>query len=116
MGREARDGGADVDAILTVGHSGYGTEPYLTTQDLADLSAKCRSDAKIISNIEAFEITDEFDVARLDLSLYGEAPDQKLEPWHKRVKDSHAYVSWLLSECERESNPIMFRVWLDWRD
>ncbi|WP_420479588.1 hypothetical protein [Brevundimonas sp. FT23028] len=113
---EARDGGADIEAVFRNGLSGYGKAPYLTTNDLLALSERCLGADRVICNIEAFEIDGEHDVARLDLSLHGETPDQKLESWSVRAQDSHRLVGDLVRTALQETNPVMFAVWLDWAD
>ena len=113
---EARDGGADIDAIFAKGLSGYGKAPYLTTDDLLALSKRCLAADRIICNIEAFEIDGEYDVARIELGRYGETPEQKLGTWAERAQASDRVVGEIVKEALREPNRIMFAVWLDWAD
>ena len=113
---EARDGGADIEAVFANGLSGDGKSPYLTTDDLLALSERCLAVHRVICNIEAFEIDGEYDVARLDLSLHGETPEQKREPWVKRAHDSHQFIVNLIEDALKEPNRVMFAVWLDWAD
>jgi len=114
--KEPRDGGADVPAVFAAGLSGYYPAPYLTSDDLLKLSSLCRKADRVIAFIEAYEITLEHDVPRLDLGLYGETTDQKLKSWSERAEDSHTFVCDLLTVVKGEPNPIMFGVWLDWGD
>jgi len=116
MNKEPRDGGADVAAVFDAGKSGPYPSPYLTGDDLLALSALCVPARRVICNIEAFEVIGEDDVARTDLSLYGETPDQKQKPWPVRAADSHTFVVNLVAEARLEANPVMFGVWLDWSD
>lgn len=116
MSKEPRDGGADVAAVFDFGRSGPFPSPYLTSDDLLALSRLCVAAARVICNIEAFEIIGEDDVARTDLSLYGETADQKQKPWPLRAADSHKFVANLVTEARLEANPVMFSVWLNWAD
>ncbi|KAK0329740.1 hypothetical protein LTR94_035538, partial [Friedmanniomyces endolithicus] len=88
MLNEPRDGGADIAAVYASGLSGYHPSPYLTPDDLKALSELCLRGARVISNIEAYEIDGEVDVPRFDLSLYGEDATQKLKSWPERASDS----------------------------
>ena len=114
MGAEPRDGGADVEAVYRTGFSGNYPSPYLTPRDLKVLSELCLRGEKVICNIEAFEIDGEFDVPRIDLGVYGEDLEQKLNSWRDRASASAAIVNELLLSVSKEANPIMFVVWLDW--
>ncbi|WP_165185339.1 hypothetical protein [Caulobacter soli] len=114
MTLEPRDGGADVEAIYAAGLSGYYPNAYLTKADLQALSDHCLRGKRVICNIEAFEIDGEFDIARPDLSLYGEDPSQKAKSWSDRASDSASFVALLLDEVAKEQNRVMFQVWLDW--
>jgi len=114
MHKEPRDGGADVEAVYVAGLSGYYPSPYLTPDDLKALSDRCLTGIRVISNIEAYELDGEFDVARCDLSLYGEDATQRLKSWPERASDSVMFIDQLLRDVAKEKNPIMFQVWLDW--
>lgn len=114
MHKEPRDGGADVEAVYVAGLSGYYPSPYLTPSDLKALSDRCLTGARVISNIEAYELDGGVDVARFDLSLYGEDATQKLKSWPERAFDSVTFIEQLLLDVAKEKNGIMFQVWLDW--
>lgn len=114
MGAEPRDGGADVEAVYAAGFSGNYPSPYLTPDDLKALSERCLQGAKVICNIEAFEIDGEYDTLRTDLSFFGEDPAQKLKSWPERAAVSATDIARLLADVAKEKNPIMFVVWLDW--
>jgi hypothetical protein len=51
MGKEPRDGGADVEAVYAQGQSGNYPNPYLTPQNLRDLLDRCQGGDKLICNI-----------------------------------------------------------------
>ena len=112
--KQPRDGGADVEAVFSAGLSGYHPSPYLKPNELKALSDLCLKGSRVICNIEAFEIDGEFDVARLDLSLYGEDAVQKSKSWSERAAHSAILIEHLLAKVAAEQNPIMFQVWLDW--
>ena len=114
--KQPRDGGADVETVYADGLSGYYPRPYLTANELKALSDLCLKGARVICNIEAFEIEDESDVPRFDLSLYGEDEVQQSKSWPDRAADSAKLIEYLLAEVAKESNPIMFQVWLDWAE
>lgn len=114
MGKEPRDGGADVEAVYRAGLSGYYPDPYLTPADLRALSALCIEGERVICNIEAYEIDGEFDVPRPDLGLYGEDASQRSMSWPQRALDSASFIRLLLDDVAKEPNPVMFQVWLDW--
>ncbi len=114
MHKEPRDGRADVEAVYVAGLSGYYPRPYLTPEDLKALSDRCLTGMRVISNIEAYELDGEADIARFDLSLYGEDATQKLKSWPERASDSVTFIEQLPLDVTKEKNRIMFQVWLDW--
>lgn len=116
MSKEPRDGGADVAAVFHAGRSGEYPSPYLTGDDLLALSALCVDADRVICTVEAFEISGEYDLARTDLSLYGETADQKQKSWPVRAAESHRFIVNLVVVTRLEANPVMFGVWLDWSD
>lgn len=113
MGREPRDGGADIEAVYTNGLSGGYPSPYLTAADLKALSDRCLRGGRVICSIEAFEIVEEFDVLRVDLSLLGEDAHQKAKLWSEPATDSASFVQLLIDDVAKEANPMVFQVWLD---
>jgi len=115
MGKEPRDGGADVEAVYASGQSGSYPNPYLTPQDLERLLERCRDGDKLICNIEAYEIDGEFDKPRVDLGLYAGGVSEQMRRWDERVSETTEFIEGLLGEAAKEQNPIMFMVWLDTR-
>jgi hypothetical protein len=115
MGKEPRDGGADVEAVYARGKSGNYPNPYLTPQDLRDLLDRCQGGGKLICNIEAYEIDGEFDKPRIDLGFYAGGVSEQMRQWDERVAEAAEFVESLLDDVAEEPNPIMFIVWLDAR-
>lgn len=115
MGREPRDGGADVEAIYAQGQSGNYPNPYLTPKDLRALLDRCQGGGKLICNIEVYEIDGEFDKPRIDLGLYAGGVSEQAREWVERVAETTAFIESLLDDVAEEQNPIMFMVWLDTR-
>ena len=113
MGRDPRDGGADVEAVYARGQSG--NYPYLTPKDLRDLLNRCQGGGKLICNIEAYEIDGEFDKFRYDLGLYAGGVSEQARQWEERVAETNEFIESLLDDVAKEKNPIMFIVWLDTR-
>jgi hypothetical protein len=115
MGKEPRDGGADVEAVYARGQSGNYPDPYLTPQDLRDLLDRCQGGDKLICNIEAYEIDGEFDIPRIDLGLYAGGVSELVRRWDERLAETTDFIESLLDAVAEEQNPIMFIVWLDKR-
>lgn len=105
MRKEPRDGGADVEAVYLAGLSGDYPSPYLTPGDLKALSDRCLAGIRVISNIEAYELDGAADVARFDLSLYGEDATQKSKSWPERAEDSVTFIKQLLLDVTEERTP-----------
>lgn len=103
-----------MEAVYLSGFSGNYPSPYLTPDDLKTLSDRCLQGAKVICNIEAFEIDGEYDDLRPDLSFFGEDPAEKLKSWPERAARSASDIERLLADVAKKKNPIMFVVWLVW--
>ena len=98
MGKEPRDGGADVEAVYVRGQSGNYPNPYLTPQDLRGLLDRCQGGDKLICNIEAYEIDGEFDIPRIDLGLYAGGVSEQVRQWDERVAETTEFIESLLAD------------------
>lgn len=102
---------ADIGEIMTRGQSGPFPRPRLTLAELQLVSRRCLAENRALANIEAFEITADWDIYRSEFS-YRERGELRTAPWPERVKATAKFVDSLADDLVSEQNPIMFEIWI----
>jgi hypothetical protein len=82
-------------------------------EQLRDFASYARGQASVVCNVETFEVRDEFEVPRIDLSVYQGGAEEQALPAVERVALSEEALQEVLAAIEREGIRCLFQVWAD---
>jgi hypothetical protein len=96
-------------AAFELSRSGKGVR-LADTQQLKEFADFARDHEAVVSNVESYEVQGEAEVARIDLSIYGEREQQALTD-AQRVELSWSDLQGLAADIEAEGIACVFQVW-----
>jgi hypothetical protein len=99
-------------AAFQASQSGRGFR-LLDAEQLRDFAVYTRTQEAVVCNVETFEVTGEYTIARIDLSIYQGGVDMQMLPAAERVALSEEAVRDVLAAIEREGISCVFQVWAD---
>jgi hypothetical protein len=67
----------------------------------------------VISSVEAFELSGEFEYAAFDLSIYGWEPEERDLPPAERAVIGRRRLADLMADLAEQTSQFVFEVWLD---
>jgi hypothetical protein len=67
----------------------------------------------VISNVEVFELSGEFELPRVDISIYGWEPEERDLPPAERAAIGNRRLAELMEDLAVESCQFIFLAWLD---
>jgi hypothetical protein len=104
---------ADVYAVFEAGLSGGFGSPFLSADQLLQLSELCLARNRFVYSVEAYEITTDAETARVDLSRYGANNASSARSPPGEAQAVHAELTAIVANARREPATILFQVWLD---
>lgn len=105
---------ADIATVFREGLSGPYPNPYLTVDELLELSEMCFQHNRIVHTAEAFAVTADVDQACIEFSLLNDPPEGWADTWPERARRSRDEIVGLAAKVRAQQRNIMFEVWLDW--
>jgi hypothetical protein len=108
----AKLGAPQLEAAFRGSQSGKGFRLEGVDQ-LRDFAGYTRTRGAVVCNVETFEFRGEWEVARIDLSIYqGDAEHQAL-PINQRMALADETLREIFADIEREGIGCVFQVWAD---
>ena len=68
---------------------------------------------EVIRNVEAYEISGELEIPRIDLGLYQGSADEANQPGAVRLAASESRLNETMADADEESCSLVFDVWTD---
>jgi len=101
-----------LEAAFEASQSGKGVR-LSEVGELREFVAYARTQAAIVCNVEIYELRNEQEIARVDLSIYqGGAEEQALPPG-QRIALADDALGEALAVIEKEGIDCVFQVWAD---
>lgn len=71
---------------------------------------------EVIRNVEAYEVSGDREIPRVDLGLYQGSAEEADKPAGVRLADSESRLKEIVEEANRETCQFIFEVWTDEND